>query len=136
LDRRLGGPQSRSGRRGEEKILVPTSTRTPTSLVVQPVAIPTTLSRLLVLYLWTTDYWKKLKTNSETREVYKYLELECFCCAIVIFMMCNQYRLVSSQNILFIRTRFVCSRIFDMRLPRFHSQVKNLKFATSTSSLF
>jgi hypothetical protein len=37
LDRRLGGPQSRSGRCGEEKILDPTGTRTPTPLVVQPV---------------------------------------------------------------------------------------------------
>jgi hypothetical protein len=35
LDRKLGGPQSQSGRRGEEKILDPTGTRTP---VVQPVA--------------------------------------------------------------------------------------------------
>jgi hypothetical protein len=34
----LGEPQSRSGRRREEKILVPTGTRTPTSSVVQPVA--------------------------------------------------------------------------------------------------
>jgi hypothetical protein len=31
LDRRLGGPQSRSGRLEEEKILDPTGTRTPTS---------------------------------------------------------------------------------------------------------
>jgi hypothetical protein len=38
LDRRLGGPQSRSGRRGEEKILEPTGTQTPTSSVIQPVA--------------------------------------------------------------------------------------------------
>jgi hypothetical protein len=30
LDRRLGGPQSQSGWRGEEKILYPTGTRTPT----------------------------------------------------------------------------------------------------------
>jgi hypothetical protein len=30
LDRRLGGPQSRSGRCGEEKNLAPTGTRTPT----------------------------------------------------------------------------------------------------------
>jgi hypothetical protein len=30
LDRRLGGPQNQSGRRGEEKILDPTETRTPT----------------------------------------------------------------------------------------------------------
>jgi hypothetical protein len=30
LDRRLAGPQSRSGRRGEEKIICPTGTRTPT----------------------------------------------------------------------------------------------------------
>jgi hypothetical protein len=29
LDRRLGGPQSQSGRLGEEKILDPTGTRTP-----------------------------------------------------------------------------------------------------------
>jgi hypothetical protein len=38
LDRRLGGPQSPSGRRGEEKILDLTGTRTPNSSVVQPVA--------------------------------------------------------------------------------------------------
>jgi hypothetical protein len=36
--RRLGGPQSRSGRYGEVKILDPTGTWTPTPLVVQPVA--------------------------------------------------------------------------------------------------
>jgi hypothetical protein len=30
FDRRLGEPQSRSGRRGQEKILDPTGTRTPT----------------------------------------------------------------------------------------------------------
>jgi hypothetical protein len=30
LDRRLGGPQSRFGRFGEEKILDPTETRNPT----------------------------------------------------------------------------------------------------------
>jgi hypothetical protein len=30
LDRSLGGPQNRSGRRGEEKILDPTGTRIPT----------------------------------------------------------------------------------------------------------
>jgi hypothetical protein len=30
LDRRLGGPQSRSGQRWEEKILEPTGTRNPT----------------------------------------------------------------------------------------------------------
>jgi hypothetical protein len=35
LDRRLGGPQSQSGRHGEVKILDPTGIRTP--LVVQPV---------------------------------------------------------------------------------------------------
>jgi hypothetical protein len=46
--RRLGGPQSRSGRRGEEKILDPTrnQTQTPLSSSLKPVAIPTTLSRL------------------------------------------------------------------------------------------
>jgi hypothetical protein len=38
LDRRLGGPQSQSGPRGEEKILDSTGTRTPTPSVVQPVA--------------------------------------------------------------------------------------------------
>jgi hypothetical protein len=48
LDRRLGGPQSRSGRFGEVKILTPTGTWTPTppSSSPYPVAIPTTLSRL------------------------------------------------------------------------------------------
>jgi hypothetical protein len=37
LDRRLGGPQSRSGLRGEEKILDPDETRTPDTSVIQPV---------------------------------------------------------------------------------------------------
>jgi hypothetical protein len=49
LDRRLGGPQNRSGRRGEEENLAATGTRTPTSQPSSPlpVAIPTMLSRLL-----------------------------------------------------------------------------------------
>jgi hypothetical protein len=38
LDRRLGGPQIRSGRLGEDKILDPTGTRTSDCSVVQPVA--------------------------------------------------------------------------------------------------
>jgi hypothetical protein len=42
-DRRLGGPQSRSGRLGEETILDITGTRTPTprSSGPSPVAVPT-----------------------------------------------------------------------------------------------
>jgi hypothetical protein len=39
VDRRSGGPQNRSGRRGEEKILYPTGTRNSDPLVVQPVAV-------------------------------------------------------------------------------------------------
>jgi hypothetical protein len=48
LDRRLSGPHSQSGRRGEEKILDATGTGTPTprSSSPYPVAIPTALSRL------------------------------------------------------------------------------------------
>jgi hypothetical protein len=38
LDRRLGGPQNRSGRRREEKNLTPTRTRTPTHTLSSPVA--------------------------------------------------------------------------------------------------
>jgi hypothetical protein len=46
LDRKLGGPQNQSGRSGEEKILDPTGTRTPTSRPPspKPVAIPIDLS--------------------------------------------------------------------------------------------
>jgi hypothetical protein len=36
LDRRLCGPRSRSGRRGEEKVLDPTGTRTPTPRTCNP----------------------------------------------------------------------------------------------------
>jgi hypothetical protein len=36
LDMRLGGPQSRAGRRGEEKILDHTGTRTPTPRSFSP----------------------------------------------------------------------------------------------------
>jgi hypothetical protein len=51
VHRRQAGPQSQSGRRGEEKILDPSGTATPTprSSSPQPVAIPTALSRLLEL---------------------------------------------------------------------------------------
>jgi hypothetical protein len=38
LGRRLGGPQSRSGRHGEVNIFDPTGTGTPSPSVVQPVA--------------------------------------------------------------------------------------------------
>jgi hypothetical protein len=38
IDRRLGGTQSPSGQRGEEKILDPTETRNSEPSVVQPVA--------------------------------------------------------------------------------------------------
>jgi hypothetical protein len=49
LYRRLGGPQSRSGQHGEVKILYPTGTRTPTS-VVQPVASRYTDCAIPALY--------------------------------------------------------------------------------------
>jgi hypothetical protein len=50
LDRRLGGPQSRSRRHGVVKILAPIGTRTPTpwSSSAQQVAIPIELPRLLI----------------------------------------------------------------------------------------
>jgi hypothetical protein len=38
LGRRLGEPQSRPGRRGEEKILDPTGTQTPTPQLSSPIA--------------------------------------------------------------------------------------------------
>jgi hypothetical protein len=45
LDRRLGRPQSRSGLYGKEKYLTPAWNQNPD---VQPVVIPTKLSRLLM----------------------------------------------------------------------------------------
>jgi hypothetical protein len=50
FNRRQSGPQSRSGRRGEQKILDPTGARTLTPLPSSPypVAIPTALSRYLL----------------------------------------------------------------------------------------
>jgi hypothetical protein len=53
VDRRVGGPQSRSGRRGEKKILDPIGTRTPIprSFSPQPVATLTTLSHRLCVPL-------------------------------------------------------------------------------------
>jgi hypothetical protein len=53
LGRRLGGPQSRSGRPGEEKILDPTGTRTPTPSVVQLVASRYTDCAIPAPLLWT-----------------------------------------------------------------------------------
>jgi hypothetical protein len=70
LYRRLGGPQSRSGRRGEEKILDPTGTRNFDPTVVQAVAIPTELSRLLAYVIVQNETVRihssaeEIKTNS------------------------------------------------------------------------
>jgi hypothetical protein len=51
LDRRLGGAQSRSGRRGEVNILDPTGIRTATPLTSSPraFAVPIALPRLSIL---------------------------------------------------------------------------------------
>jgi hypothetical protein len=54
LGRRLGGPHNRSERCGDEKILDPTGTRTPTCLVVQPVASRYTDSAIPAPHLGTT----------------------------------------------------------------------------------
>jgi hypothetical protein len=50
LDRILNGPQCRSGRRGQEKIIDPTGTRNsiPWTSSPYPLDIPTTLCKLLV----------------------------------------------------------------------------------------
>jgi hypothetical protein len=77
LDGRLGGPQNRSGRLGEEKILDPTGTRTPTSRSSspQPVAIPTTIFRLPIhtTYMWKFEIASKLvilKFNPQKRRLF------------------------------------------------------------------
>jgi hypothetical protein len=53
LDRRLDGPQSRSRRCGAEKNLAPAGIRNP---AVQPVAIPTELSRLHFPYSYSLKF--------------------------------------------------------------------------------
>jgi hypothetical protein len=50
LDRRLGGPHSRSGRFGEEKILDPTGIRTPTP------RSSSTVANRYTAYLWKFSY--------------------------------------------------------------------------------
>jgi hypothetical protein len=57
LDRRLSGPQSRFGRRGEEKILDPTGTRTPTPQSLYRLRwrmVPTFFTVVLVPFCQTT----------------------------------------------------------------------------------
>jgi hypothetical protein len=63
FDRRLGGPQSRSGQRGEEKILDPTGTRTPTPRSSSPqasrytdYAIPAPVDLLAQFYLYDLSH--------------------------------------------------------------------------------
>jgi hypothetical protein len=73
LDRRLGGPQSRSGRPGEEKILGPTGTRTPTPLSSNSVAsrytdyaIPAPTLRKLRADLKPMNSWYTSVRNSSS----------------------------------------------------------------------
>jgi hypothetical protein len=57
LDRSLGEPQSQSGPLGEEKILTPIGTRTPTPSVVQPVASRYTNCAIPVLKISLVRFW-------------------------------------------------------------------------------
>jgi hypothetical protein len=65
LDRRLGGSQSQSGRHGEEKILAPNRTRTPTprSYSSQLIAIPTVRYPGSLYFVTTTLYNINLTEN-------------------------------------------------------------------------
>jgi hypothetical protein len=63
LEKRLGEYQNRSGRRREEKNLAPNRDSNFDPSAVQPVAIPTALSRLRKLIVETTDI---LTENFET----------------------------------------------------------------------
>jgi hypothetical protein len=63
LDRRLGGPQSWSGRRGEEKILDPTRAQTPTSSAVQPIA------SYYTDYAIPAPHWGSLQWNKEKQTI-------------------------------------------------------------------
>jgi hypothetical protein len=69
LDRRLGGPQNRSGRRGREKNRAHNGTRTPTPRPSnpQPVAIPTALTRLFFLLTYAEIKF--------TRKIYEIVRL-------------------------------------------------------------
>jgi hypothetical protein len=68
LDRRLGGPQNRSGQRGEEKILDPIGTRSP-SLFLQPVASRYTDCTIPVPILghMRTILWKRKNSFTKHR---------------------------------------------------------------------
>jgi hypothetical protein len=51
LDRRLIGPQIRSGQRVQEKILYPTGTRTSTHSIVQPISLNTDCAMVALLLM-------------------------------------------------------------------------------------
>jgi hypothetical protein len=74
LDRRLGGPQSQSGRRGEEKILDPTRIQTLISSVVQPRASRYTNYVILVPlpnHVTTKKFFNKLsQLNGQKKTVF------------------------------------------------------------------
>jgi hypothetical protein len=62
-DRRLGGPQSRSGRRGEEKILDPTGTRIPIPRSSSAVASRYTDSRFYLISIASLNMIRYIKSN-------------------------------------------------------------------------
>jgi hypothetical protein len=72
LDRRLGGPQSRSGRREEEKILDPTGTRNSDPSVFQSVS--QSLSRLRY-----PSYWVCSHLVCSTRSSLQRFRFPCMC---------------------------------------------------------
>jgi hypothetical protein len=67
-DRRLGGPQSRSGRYGEDKNFATAGNRTP---AIQPVTIPTELCWLyMILHIYIYIFILQLKEILLTIESY------------------------------------------------------------------
>jgi hypothetical protein len=95
LNRRLGGPQYRSGRRAEERILDPTGAQTPIPLlsIPYPVAVPATLFLLMGV------------THRNKRNIKIVLQFILFACHISLICKCyernTRFRLSHHTPILF-----------------------------------
>jgi hypothetical protein len=108
LNRRLGGPQRRSERRGEEKILVPTGTRTPSLCRLR---YPSYLHIVFVKKL-IPSYWRIYTYSNPCLWISSFTNVTCMSVCMYVYM----YECVPRGHMKVGRTLFVFSvKSFPLR---------------------
>jgi hypothetical protein len=115
LDRRLGGPHSRSGRRGEEKIIHPTGIRTLT------LNLSDKFPKLRILAMCKSAF-----TNNIPYEAHNYVQLLCFWTLSNFFLNLKQemFRKLDSVSVFRLNLHSLAQSIEQVPISGYQHQHK------------